>query len=300
MPWLRRIFALFSNALEIVGKFTFPVAFTRRFRNGNLSSSLGTFIVVNADGWILTAHHILKEILRATDSQTQIQQYEADKKAIEDNPQVNAKDKRKRIQKLLVSNDWITNQAILWGFQPWVMDQYFEDELADLALIRMDNFDPALVTGYPVFRDPANPLKPGTSLCRLGYPFHEIKATFDGATQSFTLDPATFPIVRFPNDGILTRFVRKNSADGTRHVLFIETSMAGLRGQSGGPIFDVNGNIWGIQSQTSSLPLGFSPTYRQGTKEIVEHQFMHLGWGTHVQHAIDLMRNNNVKFDMQP
>lgn len=39
--------------------------------------------------------------------------------------------------------------------------------------------------------------------------------------------------------------------------MFIETSTPRLRGQSGGPIFDVNGAIWAIQSQTHHLKLGF-------------------------------------------
>ena len=89
--------------------------------------------------------------------------------------------------------------------------------------------------------------------------------------------------------------------DGARsQVRFVETSSAGLRGQSGGPIFDKSARIYALQSQTTSLPLGFAPTVKQGSKEIVEHQFMHLGWGSDVQHCIDLMRANGVNFSMDP
>lgn len=290
---------MFSNALEIVGKFTFPVVVTRRLHGGNIGAALGTFIVVNADGWILTADHILADILKYFDSQTEIQRYEADKKAIEDSPKYDPHEKRKKILRLPVNKDWITDQVILWWDPLWSMAEYFRNELADIALIRLDNFNPALVTGYPAFRNPANPLKQGTSLCRLGHPFHSISATFDSTTKSFTHNPGTFPIPRFPNDGILTRLIRKRSASGTQHAQFIETSTPGLKGQSGGPIFDIKGNVWAIQSQTHFLQLGFSPKAVHNGKEIVEHQFMNLGWGSDIQHAIDLMTANNVAFTLQ-
>jgi hypothetical protein len=195
---------------------------------------------------------------------------------------------------------WITNQAVLWGASTWSVNQFFRDILADIAIAKINGFTPASITAYPVFRNPSTEFKVGTSLCRLGHPFHTIKATFDEASGGFSLDPGTLPIPRFPNDGILTRFAIKNSADGSRQVKFVETSTAGLRGQSGGPIFDKDARIYAIQSQTTSLPLGFTPTVRQGSREIVEHQFMHLGWGTHVQHCIDLMRANGVSFTMDP
>jgi len=55
---------MFSEALQIVTKYTLPVIFSRRFRRGQISSSMGTFVVVNPEGWILTADHIAAEILK--------------------------------------------------------------------------------------------------------------------------------------------------------------------------------------------------------------------------------------------
>lgn len=274
--------------------------FTRRLRRGNISSSLGSFIVVNSDGWILTADHIVAEIMKFSESRVAIQDYEQQKKAIEGDATLKDKERRRKIQKLTVDDSWITNQAVMWGSPQWTMSEVHRDSLADIALIRLKGFDPAAIPRYATFRNPSLEFKVGTSLCRLGHPFHEIKASFDDATGKFTLDPQTFPIARFPNDGIFTRFILKNAADGSRQVQFIETSTAGLRGQSGGPIFDKEGRVWAIQSQTTSLPLGFTPSVKQGSREVVEHQFMHLGWGTHIQHGIDLMNANGVNFTVSP
>ena len=138
---------------------------------------------------------------------------------------------------------------------------------ADIAIGQLVGFDPAQVGEYPVFKNPNTELRSGTSLCRLGFPFHQIKAAFDEATGSFTPDPATFPVPFFPNDGILTRFIMKNSSDRSRQAQFIETSTAGLRGQSGGPIFDKDARVCAIQSQTTSLPLGFAPTVNKARRK---------------------------------
>jgi hypothetical protein len=289
---------MFSIALDKARKFTMPVMMTHRFRNGRISSSLGTCVVVNNQGWALTAAHILADLLKPQESVPEIAKYEADKAAILARADIKDKEKSRMIQRLRVSDEWITDHGQMFG-PNWAPNRYFVDILADVALVELIGFDAQIITEYPVFKDPTTEFRVGTSLCRLGYPFHSIKADFDPTTRKFNLDPSTFPIPQFPNDGILTRFAVKNATDGTRQAKFIETSTPGLRGQSGGPIFDKDGVIWAIQSQTISLPLGFSPSVKQGGREVVEHQFIHLGWGSHVQHAIELMRSNGVSFQMQ-
>ena len=61
-----------------------------------------------------------------------------------------------------------------------------------------------------------------------------------------------------------------------------------------GPIFDVNGNVWTLQSRTASLGLGFAPKVKHDGREIVEHQFMHVGWGTHVSHIRELLSKLSI------
>jgi hypothetical protein len=64
-------------------------------------------------------------------------------------------------------------------------------------------------------------------------------------------------------------------------------------GQSGGPLFDVDGVIWGIQSRTSFLDLGFSPE-KEGSKE---YQFMNVGLASHIQHVLALLDQHGVQYD---
>jgi S1-C subfamily serine protease len=115
----------------------------------------------------------------------------------------------------------------------------------------------------------------------------------------FTLLPGTLPIPRFPIEGIMTRDANAGkSKDGKYDIRFIETSTPGLKGQSGGPIFDVKGAIWGIQSHTTHLPLGFSPKIKRNGKEIEENQFLNVGLGIHPSLLISFLTDNGVKFQV--
>jgi S1-C subfamily serine protease len=67
---------------------------------------------------------------------------------------------------------------------------------------------------------------------------------------------------------------------------YIETSTPGLRGQSGGPIFDTQGTIWGIQVKTSHYPLGFNQ----------KDQFLNAGLGVHPSTLFGLFNEAGIGF----
>jgi hypothetical protein len=52
---------MFQKALQIASEFTFPIVVSRKTVSGNCSSMIGTFVVINKDGWIVTAAHILSK-----------------------------------------------------------------------------------------------------------------------------------------------------------------------------------------------------------------------------------------------
>jgi hypothetical protein len=102
---------------------------------------------------------------------------------------------------------------------------------------------------------------PGVSLARLGYPFQPVNPTWDDTQNRFKLPLTTLPPV-FLNEGVLSRMIDlqfPNEPPSPFPLRWIETSSPGLKGQSGGPIFDVEGTVWGIQSNTLPYPLGFDP-----------------------------------------
>ena len=77
---------------------------------------------------------------------------------------------------------------------------------------------------------------------------------------------------------------------------YIETSTPGLKGQSGGPIFDSHGNIYGMQVITNHLPLGFHPMVEYDGRKVVENQFLNVGVGVHVRTIRDILDARGVDY----
>lgn len=284
---------MFSKAYQVVKNFTRPVTLAWRTADGSVSASLATFIVVNKDGWIITAAHILETGNLRAQHATKIEEYERRRAEIAADASLSKSQRQKQNSRLVRDPSWITHNSLWWCQDGVTIGELYVDAAADMAIARLDKFDASSITIFPKFNDPAKDPAPACSLCRLGFPFVEVRAIFDPATgfslQNFTLPPM------FPNDGIHTRMMHDNSSG--RDIKFVETSTPGLKGQSGGPLFDASGSIWGIQARTAFLELGFTPKKKEGNKEIVEHQFMNVGLAGHVQHAIALFDSHGVAYE---
>jgi hypothetical protein len=277
---------MFANAYATAATFTKPLVISQLRHDGTCVGGAATFVIVNDEGWFLTAAHIFQEWERLDQSRVRYRKRIADEAAIQADASLLSDQKRKRVRALgAIADEDIKDFSFWWGRDAVKPEDIRVLPGADLAVGRLRPFDAAWVTGYPTFKDPARDLRPGTSLCRLGFPFHEIKPTYDNGR--FVLPPGTFPMVFFPNEGLLTRFIEVNA--GPPRAAFLETSSPGLRGQSGGPIFDQQGTIWAIQSHTGHLPLGFNPPVPGGRPGQTEHQFLNVGRGAHPQSNVDLL-----------
>ena len=287
---------MFSNAISIAATYTRPVIISKRLENQQVSCGMATFVVINKEGWILTAAHVFQDAFLAQTHQKERQQFQAAVDVIQANPKFSDGKKKHEINQLNRNWEWITNHSYWWGVDGVQLGKFRSDPLADIAIAQLTGpIERLNVTTFPTFANPANPIKQGTSLCRLGYAFHEVSALFDEKSQRFSI-PNLPPLATFPNDGILTRTVNSIDPATKRSVLFLETSSAGLRGQSGGPIFDVTANVWALQSRTQHLPLGFAPTVKVNGKEVAEHQFLHVGWGTHISHIRQLFADEKIDY----
>ena len=266
---------MFVDAINMATAFTSPYVGLRRRANGEVFSTIGTFIVVNADGWILTSGHIVDEI----QSCHGIEAGEASMETV-------AEEQRAGM---------VSEHLELWALPGFAesglrLAEAHVNRIADIGLCRLDRFDPASVRRYPVFRDSARaPVEQGMSVCRLGFPFVEMPATFDESRGEFDLSSGSFPMPRFALDGMVSRFNRHFADDAASSALFIETSTPGLRGQSGGPLLDVEGRVCGIQSHTSHLDLGFDAQYFIEGEIVLERQFLNVGVATHVDEVRALL-----------
>ena len=289
---------MFADAYEKASHFTQPLIVSVRHFDGMVSCSLGAFVILNPEGWVVTTAHLLEALPAHEQHTKEIVAHKEQISAIEQNPRLNTKQKRNQISRLKSNQKWITNHSFWWGKDGVQCKQLMVLPVADLAIAQLDPFDPDTVKTYPVLKNPSN-LPLGSSLCKLGFPFHEIRATFDEDKNSFVLAPGTLPVPRFPIEGIYTRNVEvEKPKDAKYEIKFLETSSPGLRGQSGGPIFDVKGTVWAIQSKTVHFPLGFSPKVKKNGREVEENQFLNVGWGVHPETLLAFLTDNGIKFTM--
>jgi hypothetical protein len=290
---------MFADAYDKARCFTLPVIISTRLFDGSVECGCGAFVVLNDEGWIMTVAHIWQSHFAYINHMSEIADYNQKLKEIEKSTSLDAKHKRKKIAQLKTNPQWITNHSFWWSFDGAQLKDVKSLSDGDLVIGRLEPFDPKKISTYPLLKDPTAHLKKGTSLCKLGFPFYQIKASFDSTKDAFVLAPETLPVPFFPLEGIYTReALGGKSKDGKYDIKFIETSSPGLRGQSGGPIYDTKGSIWALQSRTFHLPLGFSPKIIKNGKEVEENQFLNVGWGVHIELIIHFLRDNNVKFNL--
>ena len=265
---------MFADAYELAKEFTRPVVISTRTGDGTVKSSMGAFVVLNQDGWFATAAHVLSSFFAWRQHQEEVAQ--------------------RQEQGGKPDPTWIINQSFWWGWDGIQMAEVHVRGEADLAVGRLDPFEPGVVKRFPVLKDPEQ-LRPGTSLCRLGFPFHDLQAKWDDEIGQFQLPKGAVPAPLFPIEGIFTRQVRVESSLLPK---FIETSSPGLLGQSGGPVFDTAGRVWGIQSRTHHLNLGFSPQLEVKGEKVAEHQFLNVGLAVHPAELIDLLDEKGISYTL--
>lgn len=284
---------MFREANAIARQFTWPVILSRKAVTGGCSASIGSFVVINDEGWIVTANHIVEQWTALAAADVKERAREASAAAIRANGALSNKERSTQLATLgKPDKDGTVRAAAMWGRGDTKIkgNNFHCLPTIDLAVAQLDPFDPAWVKRYPEFKDPTKDYEPGQSLCKLGFPFNTIAPKYDEATGFELAGP--FPV--FPIEGILTRFVDvqvPNAGPPPFPMKWIETSSPGLKGQSGGPTFDTKGTIWGIQARTLPLPLGFKTA-------TVPEQYLNVGLGVHAETLIAFFNLQGIKFQM--
>jgi hypothetical protein len=168
----------------------------------------------------------------------------------------------------------------------------------DLALIKFQGFKNLLIKHFPTFGN-ADDLKQGDYLCRLGYPFPE----FNNYKYNLAKDDIEWTkkgksgSPKFPIEGMVTRFIGK-----PRNIYGIELSRPGLKGQSGGPLFNKRGEVVGMQASTKHLHLGFDIEEKEirsngESKKVSDYSFLHLGVCMHGSVIKKFMEKHDISFE---
>ena len=290
---------MFSTAVPIAAGFTRPMVISSRTAQGKCSATIGAYVVLNHEGWILTAGHLL-EIVRQ--QQESARRHEGYRGNVVEFHRDTAADKRFRKRGVRTlrrpAEASVRNHSVWWGIDGARLVEARLVPAADLALGRLEPFDPASVPRFPVVKDPSRGYAPGRSLCKLGFPLHRIDPVYDENANAFTLPPGSVPLPILPLEGMFTRVVNTRvpgSGDGDPS-RFIETSTPSLIGQMGGPVFDSEAVVWGIQSHTMHSALGFRPPVPGGREGQVEHQFLNTGLAVHAEVIRSVLDAEGVEY----
>lgn len=282
---------MFADACSKVTEFTRPLAISTRHENGAVRTEIATFIVLNREGWVMTAGHVYDSFVK----------YQSDLKKAEEIRELNESRSSKPgspSSQIKLDPTLITNHSFWWSWDGVRVKEAYMHRQEDIVVCRLEPFDPSWIREYPVLADPDS-LKPGMSLCRSGYSFADLNASWDDEHKTFQIRRIPAKDTIFHNDGILTRFISKGMAVDKHEMLHIETSTPGLRGQSGGPIFDRKGHVCAMQVITAHMPLGFSPTIESDGRTEVANQFMNVGLGLHIRIIREILDEHGIRYDAE-
>lgn len=291
---------MFVDAIERIEAFTRPIhSIVRLYGHDAVVPGSATLFFVNEYGCAVTCRHVAELI---TGSHAIHQNYRAFQGARQQI--LREKNRAQHLQQLEARFN-LRSESIIRLRHEYIncVDQYTGLDIdlhptQDLALLRFRGYNRLLYRSYATFLADSSRVRSGRSLCRLGYPFPEFtNYRFNPATDDIewtTEGRITSP--RFPIDGIITRLLTENGA-----LTGIEMSTPGLRGQSGGPLFNPNGLVFGMQSATRHLHLGFDIEDREvlvnGRKSRVSnYPFLNVGQCVHVDVIKAFLRERDVKF----
>jgi hypothetical protein len=287
---------MFADACKLASRYTYPVVIARRHFDGTTACGCAAFVVLNEQGWIATAAHLLAADVALQRSCREISDYYVKVRRIQQDPKLSGQTKRRKISRLSTDPKWVTNVTFRWGRDGVRLREVRLLPEADLAVGRLEPFDAETFRPFPLVKNPSS-LDVGTPLCKLGYPFQRIDASYDDSGGGFRFRTGTLPLAGFPMEGIYTRTLSAGwSFDGRYEIKFLETSSPGLTGQSGGPLFDTRGTLWGVQSRTDmhAFPVRTrTPGKERAGDEVLS---LNLGVAIHPELLVSYLTDNEIPF----
>ncbi len=291
---------MFESAIEKVLKFTRPLHTISRTYGGLVSPGTSTFFFVNENGVAVTCKHVLNLIPTADNSNKKWMQFRGERDKLPKDSKY-----QKNLKGLEIKYKYSKETAVqlknnfLNCFDKIEQITGHAHSTLDLAILEFKGFNKIFYQSYATFIKDSSSIKQGKYLCRIGFPFPEY--------SNFRHNPDTDDIEwtntgnpnspAFPIDGIITRFI----GDPTGGITGIELSTPGLRGQSGGPLFDTEGSVYGMQYATNHLYLGFDIKDKEiihdGKKsKVSNYPFLHVGHCIHVDKVKEFLNHHKIKF----
>jgi len=293
---------MFVDAIEKIVEYTRPIQMiTREYGSDVVLPGAATLFFVNELGHAITCKHVAILIAQADQINKNYLEFKKECDALTGSKskfrhklrELEQKYKYKEGITVQIKNNFISCVDKISGFEIHLHPIY------DVAVIKFQGFGNLLYKGYATFLKDSSLIKQGKFLCRLGFPFPEFsnyKYNEEKDDIEWT-DEGRKATPRFPIEGMVTRGL----VDASGVKMGIEISTPGLRGQSGGPLFDQNAVVYGMQSLTNHLHLGFDIKDKEimegsKTKKVSNYPFLHLGNCVHVDVIKSFLKDKDIKF----
>ena len=291
---------MFESAIEKISGFTKPLHLISRTYGGLISPGTATFFFVNDKGVAVTCKHVASMIPAANNINDTYTKFKAERDKLPKDGKFNRNLKGLEIKYKYTKETTVQLKLnFLNSFEKIEQITTHVHPTLDLAILEFKGFNKMFYNTHATFLKDSNVIKQGKYLCRLGFPFPEFsnfrhdpeKDDIEWTTTGNPNSPS------FPLDGIVTRFL----GDPVGGINGIELSTPGLRGQSGGPLFDTDGNVYGMQFATNHLHLGFDLKDKEiitdGKKSKVSNfPFLHVGLCVHVEKIKEFLNEHKIEF----
>ncbi len=292
---------MFIEAIEKVGNYTRPVhTISRTYGGKKVTAGAGTLFFINEEGVALTCKHIAEMLLSADKINAHFQLFKNERHHLAQQPKhqqllkgLELKYQYKPDTLLQLKNNFVDCVDAMTNFTVQM------HPTLDLAFIKFNGYNSLHYRDCAKFVKDDSQLKQGKFLCRLGFPFPEFSNySFNSSTDDIEWTNTGVNVSpRFPIEGMVTRFL----ADQQNGLYGIEMSTPGLRGQSGGPLFDSQGRVYGMQFSTKHLHLGFDLVdmeimVHNNLKKVSDYSFIHLGQCIHVNAIKAFLNEHQVKY----
>lgn len=291
---------MFEQAIEKTLQFTRPLHTITRTYGGLISPGTSTLFFVNDNGVAVTCKHVVNLIPAADKINLEYAKFKAERNnLVKDNKYKRALNGLELKYKFRDETTVQLKNMFMNCFDKFDKIVYHLHPTLDLAIMEFKGFTKISYTSHATFIKDSTTIKQGKYLCRIGFPFPEfnnfkhdaVKDEIEWRREGIAGSPS------FPIDGIITRFV----GDTSGKISGIEMSTPGLRGQSGGPLFDTNGTVYGMQFATNHLHLGFDMNDKEiisnGKKsKVSNYPFLHVGRCIHVDEIKAFLTEHKIEF----
>ncbi len=291
---------MFISAIESVSRFTRPVnSIMRTYGGKQLIPGSSTIFFVNDKGYAITCKHVMELLAGAENINRHYYNFKQERQQLANDGRYKShlkglelKYKYNQDSFIQVKNNFIDCIDSMDGFT------FHLHPTLDLAILKFNGYKTLHYHDCARFIKDTSRIKQGKYLCRLGFPFPEFNNyTFNAANDDieWTKEGISHS-PQFPIEGMVTRFLAENN-----QLYGIEMSTPGLRGQSGGPLFDERGIVYGMQFSTKHLHLGFDLVDKEimvnnGIRKVSDYSFLHLGQCIHADAIKAFLKQHNVEF----